>query len=59
VLSESADFFYKCDNFYHKDAEGGIIYNDPQLAIDWKVGPKQIRVSEKDLILPTLENARI
>src|SRR5690606_18698891 len=59
VLSESADFSYTCDHFYHKDAEGGIIYNDPQLAIDWKVGPKQIKVSEKDLILPTLENARI
>lgn len=59
VLSESADFFYKCDNFYNKQAEGGIIYNDPQLAIDWKIEPELAKVSEKDLILPTLENARL
>ena len=59
VLSETAEFFYKCDNFYNKESEGGIVYNDSQLGIDWKVEPKHIKVSEKDLILPTLENARI
>ncbi len=59
VLSDTAEFFYKCDNFYNKAAEGGIIYNDPTLNIDWKLSPEQIKVSEKDLVLPTLENARI
>ena len=59
VLSKSAVFFYKCDNFYHKESEGGIIYNDLQLDIDWRMEPELIKVSEKDLILPTLENARL
>lgn len=58
VLSETADFFYKCDNGYNKDAEGGIIYSDPSLNIDWKLPEGELIVSEKDRILPTLENAR-
>src|SRR3954463_4283432 len=37
VLSDTAVFFYKCDNFYNKAAEGGLMYNDPQLNIDWKL----------------------
>lgn len=37
VLSETAEFFYKCDNFYHKASEGGIRYDDPQLNIDWQI----------------------
>ena len=36
VLSETATFFYKCDNFYNKESEGGIIYNDTTLNIDWQ-----------------------
>jgi dTDP-4-dehydrorhamnose 3,5-epimerase len=36
VLSEQATFFYKCDNLYNKESEGGIIYNDPSLQIDWQ-----------------------
>jgi dTDP-4-dehydrorhamnose 3,5-epimerase len=36
VLSDTATFFYKCDNFYNKESEGGIIYNDSSLNIDWK-----------------------
>jgi dTDP-4-dehydrorhamnose 3,5-epimerase len=59
VLSETVEFFYKCDNYYNKDSEGGIIYNDPTLNIDWKVGQEQIKVSDKDLILPTLNNAKL
>ena len=58
VLSETADFFYKCDNGYHKDAEGGIIYSDPSLNIDWILPAGELIVSEKDRILPKLENAR-
>jgi dTDP-4-dehydrorhamnose 3,5-epimerase len=57
VLSESAEFFYKCDNFYNKASEGGIIYNDPSLNIDWKLPLEEIKVSEKDLELPTLQMA--
>jgi len=59
VLSETAEFFYKCDNFYNKDSEGGIIFSDPTLNIDWKIPHEQLIVSEKDKVLPTLENARL
>jgi dTDP-4-dehydrorhamnose 3,5-epimerase len=55
VLSEEAVFFYKCDNLYNKASEGGVIYNDPTLAIDWKLNDTEFLLSEKDTILPTLE----
>jgi dTDP-4-dehydrorhamnose 3,5-epimerase len=58
VLSETAVFFYKCDNFYNKESEGGIIYNDPMLGIDWQFPQDELIISEKDTILPTLENAK-
>lgn len=58
VLSECATFFYKCDNFYNKESEGGIIYNDATLNIDWQLNDKELLVSEKDMFLPTLANAR-
>ncbi|NHM06143.1 dTDP-4-dehydrorhamnose 3,5-epimerase [Flavobacterium sp. CYK-4] len=58
VLSETATIFYKCDNFYNKASEGGIIYNDPKLNIDWQLPDTELILSEKDAILPTLENAR-
>ena len=51
VLSETAEFFYKCDNFYQKSAEVGIMYNDADLNIDWMVPADKASVSEKDLIL--------
>jgi dTDP-4-dehydrorhamnose 3,5-epimerase len=51
VLSNSAIFFYKCDNYYHKLSEGGIIYNDPQLAINWQLPSEDLLLSEKDLLL--------
>jgi dTDP-4-dehydrorhamnose 3,5-epimerase len=54
VLSEEAEFFYKCDNFYNKASEGGIIYNDSGLGIDWMVDPRQLTISDKDLVLPRL-----
>ncbi|WP_405400118.1 dTDP-4-dehydrorhamnose 3,5-epimerase [Maribacter sp. Asnod2-G09] len=59
VLSDTAEFFYKCDNYYKKDSEGGIIYNDSSLKIDWKIPVDDIKVSEKDVVLPNLNNARI
>lgn len=58
VLSETAVFFYKCDNFYNKASEAGIIYNDPGLKIDWKLSGAEILLSDKDKVLPTLEAAK-
>ena len=58
VTSQTATFFYKCDNFYNKESEGGIIYNDPALKIDWNFPETELIISEKDIILPTLENAK-
>lgn len=58
VLSETAVFFYKCDNYYNKESEGGIIYNDAALNINWGMEEKDLLVSEKDMFLPTLENAQ-
>ena len=58
VLSETATFFYKCDNFYNKESEGGLIYNDATVNIDWNFPSEQLVISEKDTILPTLENAK-
>lgn len=52
VLSESAEFFYKCDNFYSKAHEGGIRYDDPALKIDWEIDLREVIVAEKDLALP-------
>ena len=55
VLSEKAEVFYKCDQFYNKDAEQGICYNDPLLKIDWKIPTDKMLVSEKDKTLPSLD----
>lgn len=52
VTSDEAIFSYKCDNFYDKNAEGGIIYYDKFLDIDWKLSEEEFIVSEKDKILP-------
>ena len=54
TLSETATFFYKCDNFYNKASEGAVLYSDPVLNIDWILDEKDLLVSEKDSILPTL-----
>ncbi len=54
VLSDEAVFQYKCDNYYNKQAESGIHYADPQLAIDWKIPADDLIVSEKDRELPFL-----
>ena len=55
VLTKTAVFQYKCDNFYNKESEGAIIWNDKSLNIDWKVQEKDIILSEKDKYHPTLE----
>lgn len=54
-LSDDVIFSYKCDNYYDKSAEAGIIFNDPQLDIDWKLPQEQLIISEKDQGLPTLK----
>lgn len=59
VLSEIAVFLYKCDNFYNKEAERGIIFNDPKLNIDWKIPENKLIVSEKDLENQLFENAQM
>jgi len=56
VLSDTATFFYKCDNYYHKLSEGGIIYNDPQLAINWRLPSEDLLLSDKDLLLKSLSD---
>jgi dTDP-4-dehydrorhamnose 3,5-epimerase len=56
VISETAEVFYKCDAFYHKEAEAGIMFNDPALNIDWKIPADQQIISEKDQLYPTLAN---
>jgi len=56
VLSDTAEVLYKCDQFYSKACEQGIIYNDPALNIDWKVPMDKAIVSDKDLVLPVFAN---
>ncbi|MDR0712710.1 MAG: dTDP-4-dehydrorhamnose 3,5-epimerase [Bacteroidales bacterium] len=57
VLSEQASVFYKCDNFYHPQAERGIRYNDLHLDIRWKIDDTQVVVSPKDLNLPAFDTS--
>ena len=54
VLSEEVVFQYKCDNFYCPSAEGAIAWNDPTLAIDWRIPAADILLSEKDKHHPFL-----
>jgi dTDP-4-dehydrorhamnose 3,5-epimerase len=56
VLSRTAEFFYKCDNFYHKASEGGIRFDDPALGIDWGLPAHDVLLSEKDSLLPSFGN---
>jgi dTDP-4-dehydrorhamnose 3,5-epimerase len=59
VLSDTAIFSYKCDNYYHKPSEKGVIYNDPDININWQLPEELLIISEKDLILPTLQHAEL
>ena len=58
VLSDVAKFSYKCDNFYHKESERGIIYNDIDLKIDWKLDESELIISDKDKVLPTFKKLK-
>jgi len=57
TLSEESIFTYKCDNYYDKASEGGIIYNDATLNLDWHLPKEEFIVSEKDLELPSFHDA--
>lgn len=54
VLSDTAIFQYKCDEFYHPEADGGISIQDPSLGIDWRIPAEKAILSEKDTKHPTL-----
>ena len=58
VLSEQAEVLYKCDSFYNKDSEAGILYNDPSLKIDWKIPAGKEIISEKDKNLPLFADCK-
>lgn len=57
TLSERATFFYKCDNYYAPQAEGGVLYNDPAVSIDWKIPQEDMILSPKDKLLKPLAEA--
>ncbi|HKK67135.1 MAG TPA: dTDP-4-dehydrorhamnose 3,5-epimerase family protein, partial [Bacteroidales bacterium] len=56
VLSGHAVFAYKCDDYYHPECEDGVAWDDPDLAIDWKIKPQDAIVSEKDKKNPLLRD---
>jgi len=59
VLSESAEFFYKVDNVYEPTQEGGILFSDKDIGIDWKVPLSSIQLSDKDKVLPTIKQLKL
>ena len=59
VLSDTALFSYKCDNFYNKESEDGILFNDSELNIDWKLPEEELIISEKDVVLPSFKNVEL
>jgi dTDP-4-dehydrorhamnose 3,5-epimerase len=54
TLADNTIFLYKCTNLYHKESEGGLLWNDPALGIQWQT--KEAIVSDKDILLPTLKD---
>ncbi|MBP5217941.1 MAG: dTDP-4-dehydrorhamnose 3,5-epimerase [Bacteroidales bacterium] len=56
VLSEEAIFQYKCDNFYCRESEGAIAWDDPDLGIDWRIPADKVILSEKDSHHPRLKD---
>lgn len=56
VLSEIAVFSYKCDNFYNKESEGSVLWNDQELNVDWRLPSEDVILSEKDTLSPTFKD---
>lgn len=52
VLTTTAKFAYKCDNFYNKESEGALRFDDPEISLDWKIDLSKAILSEKDLKNP-------
>jgi dTDP-4-dehydrorhamnose 3,5-epimerase len=59
VLSDDAILQYKCDNFYNKEAENGLRFDDPALNIDWKLDHNSLIVNERDRNFPNLEELKL
>lgn len=59
TLSETSVFAYKCDEYYNKESEAGIIWNDPEINVDWEFPEEEIILSEKDAALPTLKELNL
>lgn len=59
ALSDTAIFQYKVDNYYNKESEGGIIWNDEEIDIDWMIDEKDVILSEKDELLTKFVSAEI
>ena len=57
VLSNTAEFFYKCDNFWNKEAEFGVRFDDPDLNINWQIDLSDVEMSEKDKNLSWFKDA--
>lgn len=57
VLSDSAELLYKTDEFHYPESEGGILFNDPSLNIDWRVPEREMIISERDKKHPLLKDA--
>ena len=56
VLSEYAEFAYKCTDFYHPNDEGGLLYNDPDIGIEWPgIEDIELTMSEKDMKWPGIK----
>ena len=58
VLSEDAIFQYKCDNFYAPQVERAIVWNDPDIGIDWRIAIDDIQLSQKDIAHPQLKDVK-
>ena len=58
ALEDNTQFLYKTTNYYNKESEGGIIYNDENININWQFSLEDLIISEKDKVQPTIENAK-
>ena len=59
VISDEAEFVYKCDDIYHPNDEGGIMYNDPDIGIKWPEIDTEIILSDKDKLHPSIKDLKL